>query len=220
MVNAFIIVVAALAASVTARPISGRAKGNDGDVSLGDLADLIVRFPITQPLFAHFVFRAQPPPPPLPPTQQQELMTTQFPQASPTSYAPHTDQDSEEYSFALQGGVIIPAGNNDAHDEQQAEFSSAAIAAAAAETAAGIDIAASIAAASSSAAAAAATASVNPLDPLPAQNTNLTPEQLGQLSGLRAKLQIDNQFGDTGAAIDDQEAINALIEDGEGSFGF
>lgn len=100
----------------------------------------------------------------------------------------------------MQGGVIIPAGNSDAHDEHQAEFSSASIAAAAAETAAGIDIAASIAAASSSAAAAAATASVNPLDPLPAQNTNLTPEQLGQLSGLHAKLQIDDQFGDTGAA--------------------
>jgi hypothetical protein len=98
----------------------------------------------------------------------------------------------------MQGGVIIPAGNSDAHDEHQAEFSSASIAAAAAETAAGIDITASIAAASSSASA--ATASVNPLDPLSAQNTNLTPEQLGQLSGLHAKLQIDDQFGDTGAA--------------------
>ncbi|KAJ6477000.1 hypothetical protein C8R45DRAFT_368691 [Mycena sanguinolenta] len=116
------------------------------------------------------------------------------------------------------GGVIIPAGSNAAHDEQQAEFSSASVAAAAAETAAGIDIAASIAAASSSAAAFAATATANPLDPFPTTNTNLTPEQLGQLSGLRAKLAIDTQFGDTGAAIADQEAIDALISDGEGSF--
>ncbi|KAJ7325961.1 hypothetical protein DFH08DRAFT_1085117 [Mycena albidolilacea] len=187
MVNAFIIVVAALAASVTARPISGRAKDNGGDVSLGDLADLIGAAATA---------------------------------TATADAAAGTDDNTVPPGFTNFGGVIIPAGNNDAHDEQQAEFSSASIAAAAAETAAGIDIAASIAAASSSAAAAAATASVNPLDPLPAQNTNLTPEQLGQLSGLRAKLQIDDQFGDTGAAIDDQEAIDALIEDGEGSFGF
>ncbi|KAJ7852376.1 hypothetical protein B0H14DRAFT_3137156 [Mycena olivaceomarginata] len=120
--------------------------------------------------------------------------------------------------FTNFGGVIIPAGNNDAHDAQQAEFASASAAAAAAEKTAGIDIAASIAAASSSAAAVAATATVNPLDPLPVQKTNLTPEQLGQLSGLRAKLAIDNQFGDNGAAIDDQESIDALISSGEGSF--
>ena len=66
----------------------------------------------------------------------------------------------------------------------------------------------------------AATATVNPLDPFPPPNTSLTPEQLGQLSGLRAKLAIDTQFGDTGAAIADQSAINALIASGEGSFGF
>lgn len=168
-------------------------------------------------LFTKLAFRAQPQRPQ--PTQQHRL-TTRSPRVSPTSYVPRTHHDSEECSLAPQGGVIIPAGNNDAHDAQQAEFSSASVAAAAAETAAGIDIAASIAAASSSAAAAAATATVNPLDPLPQQNTNLTPEQLGQLSGLRAKLQIDNQFGDTGAAIADQESIDALISDGEGSFGF
>jgi hypothetical protein len=120
-----------------------------------------------------------------------------------------------------QGGISIPVGSSDAADEQQAEFASAsAAAAAAAEKTAGIDIAASIAAASSSAAAVAATATVNPLDPFPVPSTNLTPEQLGQLSGLRAKLAIENQFNDTGAAIDDQESIDALIESGEGSFGF
>ncbi|KAJ7841570.1 hypothetical protein B0H14DRAFT_3457343 [Mycena olivaceomarginata] len=91
---------------------------------------------------------------------------------------------------------------------------------AAAEKTAGIDIAASITAASSSAAAVAATATVNPLDPFPPPSTSLTPEQLGQLSGLRAKLAIDNQFNDTGAAIDDQESIDTLIESGEGGFGF
>jgi len=182
MVNAFIIVVAALAASATARPISGRAKGADAGAGLADLIGAAA--------------------------------------TSTADAAAATDDNTVPPGFTNFGGVIIPAGNNDAHDEQQAEFSSASVAAAAAETAAGIDIAASIAAASSSAAAAAATATVNPLDPLPQQNTNLTPEQLGQLSGLRAKLQIDNQFGDTGAAIADQESIDALISDGEGSFGF
>ncbi|KAJ6630013.1 hypothetical protein B0H10DRAFT_1984748 [Mycena sp. CBHHK59/15] len=186
MVNAFIIVVAALAASATARPISGRAKGAKRADAGAGLADLFGVAAATATADA----------------------------------AAATDDNTVPPGFTNFGGVIIPAGNNDAHDEQQAEFSSASVAAAAAETAAGIDIAASIAAASSSAAAAAATATVNPLDPLPQQNTNLTPEQLGQLSGLRAKLQIDNQFGDTGAAIADQEAIDALISDGEGSFGF
>ncbi|KAJ7073586.1 hypothetical protein C8F01DRAFT_1271235 [Mycena amicta] len=120
--------------------------------------------------------------------------------------------------FTNFGGVIIPAGSSAGHDEQQAEFLSDSIAAAAAETAAGIDIAASIAAASSSAAAAAAVATVNPLDPFPQEKTSLTPEQLGQLSGLRAKLAIDSQFGDRGAAIKDQADINALISSGQGSF--
>ncbi|KAJ7682842.1 hypothetical protein B0H17DRAFT_1333482 [Mycena rosella] len=121
-----------------------------------------------------------------------------------------------------QSGTGLPAGfqgSNAAHDEQASQEASDATAAAAAEAAAGVDITASIAAASSSAAAAAATATTNPDDPFPTQNTNLTPEQLGQLSGLRAKLDIDNKFGDTGAAIQDQEDINALISDGEGSFG-
>ncbi|KAJ7203511.1 hypothetical protein GGX14DRAFT_698937 [Mycena pura] len=185
MVNAFIIVVAALAASAIARPISGRAKGADAGAGLADLLGAAAATP-----------------------------------TATADAAAATDDNTVPAGFTNFGGVIIPAGNNDAHDEQQAEFSSASVAAAAAESAAGIDIAASIAAASSSAAAAAATATVNPLDPLPQQNTNLTPEQLGQLSGLRAKLQIDNQFGDTGAAIADQEAIDALISDGEGSFGF
>ncbi|KAJ7671091.1 hypothetical protein B0H17DRAFT_1085481 [Mycena rosella] len=181
MVNTFMIVVAALAASATARPISGRAK--NAETGLADLSGL-------------FGLAA----------------------ATATADAAAATDNIVPPGFTNFGGVIIPAGNNDAHDEQQAEFSSASVAAAAAETAAGINIAASIAAASSSAAAAAATATVNPLDPLPQQNTNLTPEQLGQLSGLRAKLQIDNQFGDTGAAVTDQEAIDALISDGEGSF--
>ncbi|KAF7362572.1 hypothetical protein MVEN_00605700 [Mycena venus] len=187
MVNAFIFVVAALAASTTARPIlSSRAKGGnaDGGITLSDLLGVAA--------------------------------------STNTGASADTADDSNTVppGFTNFGGVIIPAGSNAAHDEQQAEFSSASVAAAAAETAAGIDIAASIAAASSSAAAVAATATANPLDPFPTPNTNLTPEQIGQLSGLRAKLAIDNQFGDTGAAIDDQEAIDALISDGEGSFGF
>lgn len=154
------------------------------------------------------------------PQPMQATQAMKYPRGSPTSYV------SLHASILIvdgllnrgQGGVIIPAGNNDAHDAQQAEFASASAAAAAAEKTAGIDIAASIAAASSSAAAVAATATVNPLDPLPVQKTNLTPEQLGQLSGLRTKLAIDNQFGDNGAAIDDQESIDALISSGEGSF--
>ncbi|KAJ7122681.1 hypothetical protein C8R43DRAFT_1241219 [Mycena crocata] len=114
-----------------------------------------------------------------------------------------------------------PAAQQAAHDAQASSQAIAAAAAAASESAAGIDIAASIAAASSSAAAAAATHVVNPLDPVPdpTANSNLTPEQLGQLSGLRAKLAIDNQFGDQGAAIKDQEDISAILEDAEGSFG-
>jgi hypothetical protein len=108
--------------------------------------------------------------------------------------------------------------SNDAHDEQQADIASAK-AAATAKAAAGIDISASIAATSSSAAAAAATAIVNPLDPFAPERTTLTPEQIGQLSGLRAKFAIDQQSGDDEAAIDDNQAIEALIESGEATFG-
>ncbi|KAJ7794727.1 hypothetical protein B0H14DRAFT_2621648 [Mycena olivaceomarginata] len=79
-----------------------------------------------------------------------------------------------------------------------------------AEAAAGIDIQASIAAASSSAAAVAATQTVNPTDPFPVNNHGLTPEELGQLAGLRAKLAIDTQFGDTAAEIKDNADIPSL----------
>ncbi|KAJ7437800.1 hypothetical protein B0H11DRAFT_2009732 [Mycena galericulata] len=118
-----------------------------------------------------------------------------------------------------QAGTGIPPGfgNDVAADEQASAFAAAATSAAAAEAAAGVDITASIAAASSSAAAAAATATVNPLDPLQGPNTNLTPAQLGELSGLRAKLAIDTQFGDTGAAIHDQSSIDSIIASGEDS---
>ncbi|KAJ7800184.1 hypothetical protein B0H14DRAFT_3490912 [Mycena olivaceomarginata] len=175
MVNAFIIVVAALAASITARPISARAKGNGGDVSLGDLADLIGAAATA---------------------------------TATADAAAGTDDNTVPPGFTNFGGVIIPAGNNDAHDEQQAEFSSASIAAAAAETAAGIDNRR------------VHRRCVELCRCRRGHGICEPPRSLGQLSGLRAKLQIDDQFGDTGAAIDDQEAIDALIEDGEGSFGF
>ncbi|KAJ7689773.1 hypothetical protein B0H17DRAFT_1134717 [Mycena rosella] len=121
------------------------------------------------------------------------------------------------------GGTGIPVGfgsanQQAAHDAQASQEATAATAAAAAESAAGIDIVASIAAASSSAAAAAATATVNPNDPFPPERTTLTPEQIGQLSGLRAKLAIDTQFGDTGAIIQDNDDIEALISSGEATF--
>jgi len=120
-----------------------------------------------------------------------------------------------------QSGTGIPPGfgaanQNAAHDAQVSEEATAATAAAAAESAAGIDIAASIAAASSSAEAVAATATENPLDPLPTPNLGLSPEQLGELSGLRAKLAIDTQFNDTGAIIQDNEDIEALESTNEG----
>ncbi|KAF7336232.1 hypothetical protein MVEN_02171100 [Mycena venus] len=98
--------------------------------------------------------------------------------------------------------------------------SDASIAAQQVARAAGVDISASVAAASSSAAAVAATHTQNPLDPIqtPLANQLLTPEQLGQLSGLRAKLALDQQFGDTEAAIDDQDGISELLSlnSGEG----
>ncbi|KAJ7468695.1 hypothetical protein FB451DRAFT_1257027 [Mycena latifolia] len=119
-----------------------------------------------------------------------------------------------------QTGTGIPAGfgSNAAHDAQVSQQAAAAATAAAAEKAAGVDIAATIASVSSSVAAFEATATVDPFAPFPTPNTSLTPEQLGQLSGLRAKLSLDNQFGDTGAAIKDQEDIDALVSSGEGSF--
>ncbi|KAJ7113048.1 hypothetical protein C8R44DRAFT_741385 [Mycena epipterygia] len=104
-----------------------------------------------------------------------------------------------------QTGTGLPAGfqgSDAAHDAQ-----------ATAAEAAGINISASIAAASSSAAAVAATATANPNDPIPTSNFGLSPEQLGQLSGLRAKLAINNQLGDSGAAIQDQEDINTHIRE-------
>ncbi|KAJ6568618.1 hypothetical protein B0H19DRAFT_1256363 [Mycena capillaripes] len=107
-------------------------------------------------------------------------------------------------------GVVVIANQEAAHDAQVSHNAEAASQAAAAEAAAGIDIAASITAASSSAAAVAATATVSALDPVPARTFGLTPEQLGELSGLRAKLQIDTQFGDDGAIEQDTLDINAL----------
>ncbi|KAF7359619.1 hypothetical protein MVEN_00685700 [Mycena venus] len=73
-------------------------------------------------------------------------------------------------------------------------------AASAAEAAAGIDVAASIAAASSAAAAVAATETA--FDTL-----GLTPEDKGKIAGLKAKLAIDQQFGDAAAVLQDQEDI-------------
>ncbi|KAJ6526034.1 hypothetical protein B0H19DRAFT_1275895 [Mycena capillaripes] len=121
------------------------------------------------------------------------------------------------------GGFNSPeaqSNQNAAAQAQATAFAAAASSAAAAEAAVGIDITASIAAASSSAAAAAATQTVNPLDPFPLNTNGLTPEQLGQLSGLRAKLAIDTQFNDTGAIAKDNEDILALesINDGSGAF--
>lgn len=118
------------------------------------------------------------------------------------------------------GGFNSPeaeANQQAAHDAQVSANADAASSASAAEAAAGVDIAASIAAASSSAAAAAATQTVNPLDPFPANNQGLTPEQLGQLSGLRAKLAIDTQFGDNGGIAQDNDDIEALISSNDGS---
>ncbi|KAJ7866496.1 hypothetical protein B0H13DRAFT_2352515 [Mycena leptocephala] len=118
------------------------------------------------------------------------------------------------------GGFNSPeaeANQQAAHDAQVSANADAASSASAAEAVAGVDIAASIAAASSSAAAAAATQTVNPLDPFPANNQGLTPEQLGQLSGLRAKLAIDTQFGDNGAIAQDNDDIEALISSNDGS---
>ncbi|KAJ7314306.1 hypothetical protein DFH08DRAFT_895929 [Mycena albidolilacea] len=198
MVKAFFLIVATLAASIMARPI----KLSD----LIDAAGTNVTTTDATTIDANGV---------------QGAAGTNNTTAD-TGDADDNDDEDEDEDDGLNnfGGISIPAGSSDAADEQQAEFASASAAAAAAEKKAGIDVAASIAAASSSAAAVAATATVNPLDPFPVPSTNLTPEQLGQLSGLRAKLAIDNQFNDTGAAIDDQESIDALIESGEGGFGF
>ncbi|KAJ7358374.1 hypothetical protein DFH08DRAFT_953532 [Mycena albidolilacea] len=180
MVKVFVLILAALAASATARPIS-----------LGDLLDGLA-----------------------------------------TDSANNTPDDA---TTDADDSNILPPGftnfvhftpwtglslvSNDAHDEQQADIASAKAAAATPEAAAGIDISASIAAASSSAAAAAATAIVNPLDPFAPERTTLTPEQIGQLSGLGAKFAIDQQSGDDEAAIDDNQAIEALVESGEATFG-
>ncbi|KAF7345679.1 hypothetical protein MVEN_01587700 [Mycena venus] len=109
-------------------------------------------------------------------------------------------------------------GTQNAEAAQEAHDAAAAKAAAA-EAAAGIDITASIASASSSAAAVAATQTVNPLDPFPLNTHGLTPEQQGQLSGLRAKLAIDTQFGDTAALIQDNADIQNLISLNDGTFG-
>ncbi|KAJ7741082.1 hypothetical protein B0H16DRAFT_1694126 [Mycena metata] len=134
-------------------------------------------------------------------------------EAAASVAAGNVGTDSDAGAFGIGGGQNQQA----AADNQQSEFAAAATAAAAAEAAAGVDITASIAAASSSAAAAAATATVNPLDPFPQNNQGLTPEQLGALSGLRAKLQIDTQFNDTGAIASDNDAIEAAISVNDGS---
>ncbi|KAJ7842459.1 hypothetical protein B0H14DRAFT_2586324 [Mycena olivaceomarginata] len=119
------------------------------------------------------------------------------------------------------GGFNSPQAQSNqqaAADAQASGNSAAATKASAAEAAAKIDISASIAAASSSAAAVAATQTVNPLDLFSLNTHGLTPEQLGQLSGLRAKLAIDTQFKDNGAIAQDNDDIEApeSINDGSG----